>query len=159
MSNRHDIDTYSLHSTATATGNWPQGRSRSFCVIGGRWWHADFNRPPIWKRPQKMHEIPVANVQPVDQPTRADFMRILAALEKNTEVMAQQNCMIDALERNQRPQRATNSPTRRHRHSGSPPRQEPARQRRPALERIQPQGKKWDRTPPPREVRISATTN
>jgi hypothetical protein len=52
------------------------------------------------KRPQNMQEIPVANVQPVDQPTRADFLRILAALEKNTEVMAQQNRMIEALEKN-----------------------------------------------------------
>jgi hypothetical protein len=52
------------------------------------------------KRPQNMQEIPVANVQLVDQPTRADFLRILAALEKNTEVMAQQNRMIEALEKN-----------------------------------------------------------
>jgi hypothetical protein len=48
------------------------------------------------KRPQKTQEIPVANAQPVDHPTRA--------LEKNTEVMAQQNRRIEALERNQCPQ-------------------------------------------------------
>jgi hypothetical protein len=56
------------------------------------------------KRPQKTQEIPVANAQPVDHPTRADFLRILAALEKNTEVMAQLNRRIEALERNQCPQ-------------------------------------------------------
>ncbi|KAK2399440.1 hypothetical protein QL285_049252 [Trifolium repens] len=110
------------------------------------------------KRPQNTQEIPVASAQPIDQPTRTNFLRILAALEKNTEVMAQQNHRIEALEKNQRPQRAANSPTRRHHHSRSPPRQEPAYQRRPALERIQPQGKKRDWTPPPHEGRVSPTT-
>jgi hypothetical protein len=52
------------------------------------------------KPPQNTQEIPVASAQPADQPTRADFLRILAALEKNTEVMAQQNRMIEALEKN-----------------------------------------------------------
>jgi hypothetical protein len=40
----------------------------------------------------------------------------------------------------------------------SPPRQVTARQRRPALERIQPPTHKRGRTPPPREDRVSPTT-
>jgi hypothetical protein len=55
------------------------------------------------KRPQNTQEIPVASAQPADQPTRADFQRILTALERNTELMAQQNRKIEALEENQPP--------------------------------------------------------
>jgi hypothetical protein len=72
--------------------------------------------------------------------------------------MAHQNRRIEVLEKNQCPQRAANSPTRRHHSSRSPPRQETAHQRRPALERIQPQGNKRGRTPPLREDRVSRTT-
>jgi hypothetical protein len=110
------------------------------------------------KRPQNTQEIPVASAQPADQPTRADFQRILTALERNTELMAQQNRRIEALEKNQRAQRAANSPPRRHHSSRSPPRQETAHQRRHALERIQPQGSKRGRTSPLREERVSPTT-
>ncbi|KAK2397422.1 hypothetical protein QL285_058998 [Trifolium repens] len=107
------------------------------------------------KRPLNTQEIPVVSAQPTDQ--QADFQRILALLEKNNELIAQQNLRIEALEK-QRPQRAPNSPPRRHQSSKSPPRQETARQRRPALERIQPPGNKRGRTPPPREERPSPAT-
>jgi hypothetical protein len=105
------------------------------------------------KRPQNTQEIPVASAQPADQPTRADFQRILTALERNTELMAQQNRRIEALEKNQRAQRAANSPPRRHCPSRSPPRQETAHQRCLALGRIQPPSNKMGRTPPLREER------
>ncbi|KAK2366720.1 hypothetical protein QL285_080069 [Trifolium repens] len=110
------------------------------------------------KRPQNTQEIPVGSAQPADQPTRADFQRILTALERNTELMAQQNRRIEALEKNQRAQRAANSPPQRHHSSRSPPRQETAHKRRHALERIQPQGSKRGRTSPIREERVSPTT-
>jgi hypothetical protein len=90
------------------------------------------------KRPQNTQEIPVISAQPADQQT--DFQRILALLEENNKLIAQQNLRIEALEK-QRPQRAANSPPRRHHLPESPPRQETARQRRPALERIQPPSK------------------
>jgi hypothetical protein len=83
------------------------------------------------KRPQNAQEILVVSAQPADQPT--NFQRILALLEKNTELIAEQNRRIEVLE-NQRPQRAANSPPRRHHLSRSPPRKEPTKQRRPALE-------------------------
>jgi hypothetical protein len=70
---------------------------------------------------------------------------------------AQQNLRIEALEK-QRPQRAANSPLRRHHSSRSPPRQELAHQWRPARERIQPPSHKRGRTPPLREDRVSPTT-
>ncbi|KAK2437304.1 hypothetical protein QL285_022212 [Trifolium repens] len=107
------------------------------------------------KRPQKTQEIPVISAQPADQQT--DFQRILALLEKNNELIAQQNLRIEALE-NQRPQRAANSPPRRHHLPESPPRQETAKQRRPVLERIQPPSNKRGRTPPLREDRTSPIT-
>ncbi|KAK2397452.1 hypothetical protein QL285_059022 [Trifolium repens] len=108
------------------------------------------------KRPSNTQEIPVVSAQPADQQT--DFQRILALLERNNDLIAQQNRRIEALERNQRPQRAGNSPPRRHPSPRSPPRQETARQRRPALERIQPPANKRGRTPPPREERVSPIT-
>ncbi|KAK2403502.1 hypothetical protein QL285_052932 [Trifolium repens] len=107
------------------------------------------------KRPLNTQEIPFVSAQPADQQT--DFQRILALLEKNNELIAQQNLRIEALEK-QRPQRAPNSPPRRHQLSKSPPRQETSRQRRPALERIQPPSNKRGRTPPPREERSSPAT-
>ncbi|KAK2416133.1 hypothetical protein QL285_038556 [Trifolium repens] len=107
------------------------------------------------KRPQNTQEIPVVSAQPADQKTY--FQRILALLEKNNQLIAQQNLRIEAL-KNQRPQRAANSPPRRHQLPDSPPRQETARQRRPALERIQPPSNKRGRTPPPREDRTSPIT-
>ncbi|KAK2376303.1 hypothetical protein QL285_077105 [Trifolium repens] len=108
------------------------------------------------KRPSNTQEIPVVSAQPADQQT--DFQRILALLERNNDLIAQQNRRIEALERNQRPQRAGNSPPRRQHLPESPPRQEIAKQRRPALERIQPPSNKRGRTPPPREDRISPIT-
>ncbi|MCH82066.1 hypothetical protein A2U01_0002862 [Trifolium medium] len=69
----------------------------------------------------------------------------------------QQGPRLDAVERNQRPQR-NNSPPRRHHRSGMPPRQENVSQRRPPLERPPQPSKKRDRTPPPREGITSPTT-
>jgi hypothetical protein len=74
------------------------------------------------KRPQNSQEIPVANAQPADLVTRTDFQRIIDLLEKNSDLIGQQNRRLEALENNQRPQRAANSPPRRHYATRSPPR-------------------------------------
>ncbi|MCI46488.1 hypothetical protein A2U01_0067728, partial [Trifolium medium] len=80
--------------------------------------------------------------------TSADIAAVLAALKQTNEMLQQQSLRLDAVERNQRPQR-NNSPPRGHNRSRTPPRQE----------NISPQtSKKRDRTPPPREGRISPTT-
>ncbi|KAK2407999.1 L-type lectin-domain containing receptor kinase IX.1 [Trifolium repens] len=107
------------------------------------------------KRPQITQEIPVVSARPADQQT--DLQRILALLEDNNRLIAQQNLRIEALEK-QRPPRAAHSPPRRQHLPESPPRQEIAKQRRPALERIQPPSNKRGRTPPPREDRVSPIT-
>ncbi|MCI00293.1 hypothetical protein A2U01_0021310, partial [Trifolium medium] len=106
----------------------------------------------------------VDNAQHILPVTNADIAALLAALKQTTESLQKQNqrldaqnLRLDALERNQRPRR-NNSPPRRQHLSKSPPRQEPVRQRRPALERIEPSSNKRDRTPPPREGRASPTT-
>ncbi|MCI44954.1 hypothetical protein A2U01_0066193, partial [Trifolium medium] len=98
---------------------------------------------PSGKRPQGTQEISVDTAQPTTSVTNADLAVVIAALKQTTEALQsqsrrldEQNLRLDALERNQRPQR-NNSPLRRYHRSRSPSRQETVKQRRPALERIE----------------------
>ncbi|MCI42905.1 hypothetical protein A2U01_0064142, partial [Trifolium medium] len=90
------------------------------------------------KRPQGTQEISVNTAQPTTSVTNTDLVAVIVALKQTTEALQsqsrridEQNLRLDALERNQRPQR-NNSPQRRHHRSRSPPRQETVKQRRPA---------------------------
>ncbi|MCI49125.1 hypothetical protein A2U01_0070368, partial [Trifolium medium] len=81
----------------------------------------------------------VDTAQPTTSVTNADlaaviaaFKQIIEALQSQSRRLDEQNLILDALEKNQRPQR-NNYPSRRYHRSRSPPRQETVKQRRPAL--------------------------
>ncbi|MCI30361.1 hypothetical protein A2U01_0051570, partial [Trifolium medium] len=113
----------------------------------------------LGKRPQSTQEKLVDRAQPIAPPSDSDIAAVLAALKQTNVMLQRQNLRIEALERNQRhPRTNSRSPTRRHHRSATPPPRNTNNQRRPPLERLQQPTRKRDRTPPPREDRISPTT-